>query len=271
MVRFGRVQTILVLGIAVVALCTVGAPQASAQLQGKWLPLQLFGYNADVISDADVDVRFAQLFDAGCCAWFETGAADDSGNIHVDGIPAGSTFQSMTGSTVNYLIQPALFNNVLQVSNNAGAQAQGVPPSGTLTLLSPAPYSQIAIFSSSGNSNGSATGTVTINYSDGSSLVSTYNTFDWCGGSHAESVIPPSQFADPLTGLVPTGIGRLGNGATATGSSKFSYQFTCGPQGFEAYETIIATDNTLNIVSVQFDAPDQSTNRSNIFGISAIQ
>lgn len=271
MVRFGRVQMILAFGIAVIALGTVGVPEASAQLQGKWLPLQLFGYNADVIADADQDVRFAQLFDAGCCAWFETGAADDSGNLHVDGIPAGSTFQSMTGSGVNYLIQPAIFNNVLQVSNNAGAQAQGVPPSGTLTLVSPASYSQIAIFSSSGNSNGTATGTVTVNYASGAPLVSTYNSFDWCGGSNALSVIPPSQFPDPTTGVVPTGIGRLGNGASATGSSKFSYQFTCGPQGFEAYETILATDNTRNIVSVQFDAPPDTTNRSNVFGISAIQ
>src|SRR5438132_11858101 len=133
----------LVLAMAVVALGTVGVPQAAAQPQGVWLPLQLFGYNADVISDADQNVRFAQLFDAGCCAWFEAGATDDAGNLHVDGLLPGSTFSSMTGSGVNYLIQPAVFNNVLQVSNNAGAQAQGVPPSGTLTLVSPAAYSQI--------------------------------------------------------------------------------------------------------------------------------
>jgi hypothetical protein len=269
MVRFGRVQVMLALGMAVIALGTVGVPQAAAQPQGVWLPLPLFGYNADVISDADQNVRFAQLFDASCCAWFETGATDDAGNLHVDGIPAGSTFASMTGSGVNYLIQPAIFNNVLQISNQAQAQAQGVPASGTLTLVSPAPYSQIAIFSSSGNGGG--LGTLTVNYADGSSLSGTYNSFDWCGGTHPESVIPPSPFADPTTGVVPTGIGRLGSGATATGSSKFSYGGGCGPQGFEAYETIIATDNTKNIVSVTFSAPDATVNRSNIFGISAIQ
>jgi hypothetical protein len=269
MVGCGRVQTILALGMAVIALGTVGVPQAAAQPQGVWLPLQLFGYNADVISDADQNVRFAQLFDAGCCAWFEAGATDDAGNLHVDGLLAGSTFSSMTGSGVNYLIQPAVLNNVLQISNQAAAQAQGVPPSGTMTLVSPAPYSQIAIFSSSGNGGG--LGTLTITYADGSTLDGTYNSFDWCGGTHAESVIPPPPFPDPNTGVVPTGIGRLGNGATATGSSKFSYQFTCGPQGFEAYETIIATDNTKNIVSVTFNAPPDNVNRSNIFGISAIK
>jgi hypothetical protein len=267
MVRFGRVQTMLVLGMAVIALGTVGVPQAAAQ--AKWLPLQMVGYNADVIADADQDVRFSQLFDAGCCAWFESGATDDAGNYHADGIPAGSTFSSMTGSGVNYLIQPAVYNNVLQISNDPNAQAQGVPPNGTLTLLAPAAYSQIAIFASSGNGGG--VGTLTVNYADNTTLAASVNAFDWCGGSHAESVIPPNSAADPNTGNVPTGIGRIGSGITATGSSKFSYQFVCGPQGFEAYETIIATDNTKKIVSVTFTALDPGVNRTSVFGISAIQ
>jgi hypothetical protein len=254
------------LGIAVLALGTFQVPQAAAQPSG-WLPLQLTGYNADVIIDIDQSVRFAQLFDAGCCAWFESGAVDDAGNEHDDGIPAGSAFASMTGSGVNYLIQPAIYNNVLQISNNAGAQGEGVPPSAVLTLISPSNYSQIAIFSSSGNSNGTATGTLTINYADGSTQDAPFNSFDWCGGTNSKSVIPPNPAA--FAGV--TGIGRVGGGATAIGSSVFKYQFTCGPQGFEAYETIIQTDNTKNIVSVLFNAPDASTNRSNVFGISAIK
>lgn len=266
MVRFGRFQTSVALGIAVLALCIIAVPEAGAQPTG-WLPLQLTGYNADVIADREPSVRFAQLFDAGCCAWFETGAIDDSGTEHDDGLLAGSVFASMTGSGVNYMIQPAFGNNVLQVSNDAGAQGEGVPATATLTLVNPAAYSQIAIFSSSGNSNGTATGTAQVNYDDGSTLVASYNTFDWCGGTNSLSVIPPS----PIANLGATGIGRLGSGATATGSSKFGYQFTCGPQGFEAYETIIATDNTKKIASVTFTAPDasQNTNRSNVFGISA--
>ena len=264
MVRSATFRLLFALGMAVLALGIVAVPQAAAQHSG-WLPLQLTGYNADVITDIDQDVRFAQLFDAGCCAWFESGAVDDNGTEHDDGIPAGSTFASMTGSGVNYMIQPAVFNNVLQVSNNTGAQGQGVPPTGTLTLLSPAAYSSIAIFASSGNSNGSATGTLTVNYDDGSSLSGTWNAFDWCGGSNALSVIPPN----PVANLGVSGIGRVGNGLTATGSSKFSYQFVCGPQGFEAYETIIPTDNTKKVVSVTFAAPDSTTNRANVFGISA--
>jgi hypothetical protein len=259
------------LGTAVLALGTVQVPQAAAQPAG-WLPLQLTGYNADVITDSNLSVRYAQLFDSGCCAWFESGAVDNNGLEHDDGIPAGSSFQSMTGSGVNYLIQPAIFNNVLQVSNAPAAQAQGVPDSGTLTLLTPANYSQIAIFSSSGNSNGTATGTVSVNYADGSSLASNYNSFDWCGASNPLSVIPPNPSMNALTGTgAPvTGIGRVGSGIGATGGIGFSYQFTCGPQGFEAYETLIATDSTKQIVSVTFTAPDATTNRSSVFGISAV-
>jgi hypothetical protein len=265
MARFGRFQILLALGMAVLALGIVAVPQAAAQPSG-WLPLQLTGYNTDVIIDLDQSVRFAQLFDQGCCAWFESGAVDDSGTEHDDGIPAGSTFQSMTGSGVNYLIQPAVYNNVLQVSNAADAQAGGTPASATLTLVNPAAYSQIAIFASSGNSTPTSTGTLTVNYADGSTLAGTWNAFDWCGGSNMLSVIPPN----PIANLGVNEIGRVGSGITASGSSKFSYQFVCGPQGFEAYETILPVDNTKPIVSVTFTAPTDSTDRASVFGISAL-
>jgi hypothetical protein len=251
--------------MAIVALGIVAVPQAAAQAPSGWLPLQLTGYNTDVITDLDQNVRFAQLFDQGCCGWFESGAVDDQGTEHDDGIPAGSTFASMTGSGVNYMIQPAVFNNVLQVSNAADAQAGGTPATATLTLVNPASYSSIAIFGSSGNSTGTSTGTLTVNYDDGSSLAGTWNAFDWCGGTNALSVIPPN----PVANLGVSSIGRVGGGLTAQGSSKFQYQFTCGPQGFEAYETIIPTDNTKKIVSVTFTAPTDATDRANVFGISA--
>ena len=210
MARFGRFQILFALVMAVLALGTVAVPQAAAQPSG-WLPLQLTGYNTDVITDLNQSVRFAQLFDQGCCGWFESGAVDDGGTEHDDGIPAGSTFASMTGSGVNYLIQPAIYNNVLQVSNAADAQAGGTLPTASLTLLTPAPYSQIAIFASSGNSTGTSTGTLTVNYADGSSLSGSWNTFDWCGGSNARLRYPtqpgcqPGRFLDRPRGFWPHG------------------------------------------------------------------
>jgi hypothetical protein len=266
MFRFGSLQSLLALGIAVVAVGIVAVPQAGAQPPSGWLPLQLTGYNADVIADREPSVRFAQLFDQSCCAWFETGLVDDNGTEHDDGLVTGSVFASLTNSGVNYMIQPAVYNNVLQISNDPGAQGQGVPASGTLTLLNPAAYSKIAIFSSSGNSHPDSVGNLTVTYDDGSTLNGTFNTFDWCGGTNALSVIPPS----PIATLAATGISRVTGGATATGAAKFTYGFGCGPQGFEAYETIIPVDNTKKIVSVAFTAPTDGTIRSNVFGISAI-
>jgi hypothetical protein len=257
------------IGIAVLALGIVAVPHAAAQ-STNWLPLQLIGYNRDVIADLNQTVRFVQLFDQSCCAWFESGAIDDDGMEHDDGIPAGSSFQSMSGSGVTYLIQPAIYNNVLQVSNAADAQATGIQASGTLTLVNPKPYSQIAIFASSGDSTSTSVGTLTVNYEDGSTQSGTWNAFDWCGGNNLMSVIP----ANPVANLGVSSIGRVGSGVTVAGSTRFSYDENalnqCGPQGYEAYETIIQTDNTKNIVSVTFTAPTDSTDRANVFGISAL-
>jgi hypothetical protein len=53
---------------------------------------------------------------------------DDDGTPHTDGLPAGLTFISITGSRATYQLQPANANNVLQLS--AGQ-------TGTLTLTTP--------------------------------------------------------------------------------------------------------------------------------------
>jgi hypothetical protein len=180
---------------------------------------------------------------------------------------ANVSFQSLTGSGVTYLIQPAIYDNVLHISNAADAQAIGILPSGTLILVNPKPYSQIAILASSGDSTPTTVGTLTVQ--DGSTLDATFNAFDWCGQSNRMSAIPPN----PVANLLVSSIGRVGSGVTATGSTHFSYDETalsqCGPQGYEAYETIIQTDNTKSIVSVTFNAPTDDTGRTNVFGISA--
>ena len=42
---------------------------------------------------------------------------DDNGTERDNGLPAGKTFESQTGSGAVYLIQPAVLNNVLQVQS----------------------------------------------------------------------------------------------------------------------------------------------------------
>ncbi len=208
-------------------------------------PVVATGYSADVISDKDPSARFAQPFHAGTFAWFESGAVEDNGAAHNDGLPAGLTFLSATGSRATYQIQPANANNVLQLS--AGQ-------TGTLTLTTPAAYSTLYVIASSGDGTPSSVGSGTINFADGSTQAFSYNSFDWC---NAQGRFRPEAV---LTG--PNGRADVGPDGTA-----FVYNRDCD---FQIYETIIAIDPShsgVAIASIDFTgAPDAFL--SNIFGVS---
>jgi DNA-binding beta-propeller fold protein YncE len=208
-------------------------------------PVLVTGYSADVISDKDPSVRFAQPMGASTFAWFESGAVDDSGTQHNDGLPAGLTFASATGSGATYQIQPPNANNVLQLS---------AVQTGTLTLTAATAYSTLAIIASSGDGTPSSVGSGTINFADGSTQAFSYNCFDWCngqGGLHPEAVFPG-----------PNGRADVGPAGTA-----FTYNQDCD---FQVYETVIAIDPShegVAIASIDFTgAPDAYF--SNIFGVS---
>jgi hypothetical protein len=143
----------------------------SGQAVGE--PVAVTGYSADVISDKDPAARFAQPFHGGTFAWFEAGAMDDAGVQHHDGLPAGLTFTSATGSDTTYQIQAANAHSVLQLS--AGH-------TGTLTLTRPAAYSTLYVIASSGDGTSSSVGSGTIHFVDGSTQAFSYNVFDWCNG-----------------------------------------------------------------------------------------
>src|SRR5262249_7341162 len=131
---------------------------AAALRQALPLPVLATGYSADVISDKDASVRFAQPFQGGTFAWFEAGAVDDDGVQHNDGLPAGRTFVSATGSHATYQLQPANADNVLQL---------GAGQTGTLTLATPAAYSTLYVLASSGDGTPSSAGSGTITFADG--------------------------------------------------------------------------------------------------------
>jgi hypothetical protein len=205
----------------------------------------LTGYNADLISDLNPQKRFAQPFDSGTFAWFESGTVDDNGVQHDDGLPAGLTFVSVTRSNATYQIQPANASNALQLS--AGQ-------SGTLTLTTPATYSTLYVLASSGDGTPSSLGSGTIHFVDGSTQAFSYNTFDWCNGHeglHPESVLPG-----------PNGRADVGSSGTA-----FLYNQNFD---FQVYETIISIDPShagMAIASIDFtSAPDAYL--SNIFAVS---
>jgi hypothetical protein len=208
-------------------------------------PVLLTGYSADVISDKDPSARFARPFGAGTFAWFEAGAVDDNGVAHNDGLPAGLSLVSATGSGAIYQIPPANASNVLQL---------GASQTGTLTFTTPAAYSTLYIMASSGDGTPSSVGSGTINFSDGSTQTFSFNGFDWCngqGGLHPEAV---------LSG--PNGRADVGPDGTA-----FVYNQDCD---FQIYETVIAIDPAhtgVAIMSIDFTgAPDAFL--SSIFAVS---
>jgi hypothetical protein len=223
----------------------MGDTWAAAIQQVLPLPIAVTGYSADVISDKDASARFAQPFHGGTFAWFESGAVDDEGTTHTDGLPVGSSFVSVTASMSTYQLQPANANNVLQLSASQ---------TGTLTLTMPAAYSTLYVIASSGDGTASSVGSGSINFADGSTQPFSYNAFDWCngqGGLHPEAV---------LSG--PIGRADVGPNGTA-----FAYNQDCD---FQLYETIIAIDPAhagVAIASIDFTgAPDAVF--SNIFGVS---
>jgi DNA-binding beta-propeller fold protein YncE len=209
------------------------------------VPVLVTGYSADVISDKDPSARFAQAFDSGTFAWFESGAVDDNGVSHDDGLPAGLTFVSATGSGATYQIQPPNANNVLQL---------GASQTGTLTLTTAAAYSTLYVLASSGDGTPSSAGSGTITFADRSTQAFSYNCFDWCngqGGSHPEAVLGGPN-------------GRADVGPTGTA---FVYNQDCD---FQIYETVIPLDSLhagVAIASIDFTgAPDAFL--SNIFSVS---
>jgi hypothetical protein len=211
-------------------------------------PIQATGYSADVISDKDPQARFAQPCNGGTFAWFEVGAVDDEGTQHDDGLPAGLTFASATGSGATYQVQPANANNVLQL---------GAGQTGTLTLTTPTAYNTLYILASSGDGTPTAAGSGTISFVDGSTQAFSFNTFDWCNGPYGQGGLHPEA-------VLPGSIGRAEVGPNGMA---FLYNQDCE---FQIYETVVAVDPShagVAIASIDFTAASDAF-LSNIFAVS---
>ncbi len=216
----------------------------TAYAQSK--PIPVTGWNADVIIDVDMNVRFGVSIDNGTCCFFEAKAVDDSGNENDDGLVSGQPYTSATGSGAVYLIQPANGNNALQMFRRE---------TGTLTLVTPASYSQLFVIAASGNASQTEVLTGVVHYDDGTSQSFMYNAFDWddTNNPHAEEAI--------------TGIGRA-CGITDAGTG-FTYDGMQRGHAFSLYETSIPTDKTKKVTSVDFSGHIGSA-RNGIYNVFAI-
>jgi hypothetical protein len=237
-------------GALAVVFAATGPPAAQA---AQALPIALTGWNADVVTDANPMTRFAQRFDGGTGSWFQAGT---DGNP--DGLPSGMDFTSarvnpVTGTNAVFHLLPANGPNVLRLGDTD-------PPTNTLALVNPAPYSSLAVLAASGSAFAATVGTLTVNFADGTSsgpLV--YNAFDW--NASTAGVTPFVALGD---------VGRnLDIGPTGT---SFTY-FRSTPLGYALYETDIdlaalGLDNR-PIQSITFNRADPAFS-TGVFAVSGV-
>lgn len=159
--------------IGVLALRAYGAQPAA--------PIAATGYNKDVIVESSATNPGAAItmgFDSTIAAnsgntWYQTGYKLPNGTITTGGLPASNTPISYTdpnGLSTRFQLQSYTANNALILTPSL--------PTATLTLQTPAYYSEISILAAS--TFGGYPATMTLHFTDGSSSSAfSFETSDW--------------------------------------------------------------------------------------------
>ncbi|MDB6021621.1 MAG: domain containing protein, partial [Pedosphaera sp.] len=139
-------------------------------------PIAVTGWNRDVIIEQGAagppfNSYAAEVSPGDGNVFYQTGLKG-----YVWGLPPSGHFASMVGDGTLFQFQPYTANNALVLSSGTGLT------SGTLTLVTPATYGSIAVVSHAVNST-NVTGTLTLNFSDGTSFTTTYSSPDWVTGT----------------------------------------------------------------------------------------
>src|SRR6478736_1233877 len=134
-------------------------------------PITVTGFNRDVVIESTASGppyigAAVELNPNENLAFYQVGLPGKS-----FGLPASGSFLSAVGDNTTFQFQSYSGNNTLVFNALTGLSE------GTLTLVSPDTYGRIAILANSASGGGSAT--LTINFSDGTSYVTTYSAPDW--------------------------------------------------------------------------------------------
>ena len=135
-------------------------------------PMAASGWNRDLVVESTAVgppfTSYATGMNAGeGKSFYQTGLPS-----YAWGLPPSGTFVSMVGDRTIFQFQPYTSSNALVLSPDTGLT------NGTLTLLNPAIYAQIAVIAHSGNGTNPA-GSLTLTFSDNSQVVTTYAAPDW--------------------------------------------------------------------------------------------
>jgi predicted alpha-1,2-mannosidase len=142
-------------------------------------PIMLTGFNRDlVVENTAVPsggsyAAYAVEFNPGeGRGYYQSGLPG-----YARGLPANGFCSSATSDGTLFQFQPYGGDNALVLSSATGLT------NGALTLASPAAYSSVVILANSANGDSAGTAPVTLTFTDGSTLATTYNAPDWSSSS----------------------------------------------------------------------------------------